>query len=149
MKLASGAASGDRFALETKERHYLAKHVYPSDLPYPFSAAVRTGNLLFLSGQVGMRQGKLGEGIEEQTRFVLENIRDVLATAGCSFSDVVKVLVFMTDMSLWPKMNEVYREYFPSEMPARSALGANGLALPELLVEMECVAEIPGGVGSA
>ena len=119
----------------------MAKHVYPSDLPYPFSAAVRTGNLLFVSGQVGMRGGKAGQGIEEQTRFTLENIRDVLAQAGCALSDVVKVTVFITDMSLWPKMNEVYREYFPSEMPARSALGANGLALPDLLVEMECVAE--------
>ena len=119
----------------------MAKHVYPSDLPYPFSAAVRTGNLLFVSGQVGMRGGKAGQGIEEQTRFTLENIRDVLAQAGCALSDVVKVTVFITDMSLWPRMNDVYREYFPSEMPARSALGANGLALPDLLVEMECVAE--------
>jgi len=119
----------------------MAKHVYPSDLPYPFSAAVRTGNLLFVSGQVGMRGGKVGQGIEEQTRFTLENIRDVLAQAGCALSDVVKVTVFITDMSLWPRMNDVYREYFPSEMPARSALGANGLALPDLLVEMECVAE--------
>ena len=119
----------------------MAKHVYPSDLPYPFSAAVRTGNLLFVSGQVGMRGGKVGQGIEEQTRFTLENIRDVLAQAGCSLGDVVKVTVFITDMSLWPRMNDVYREYFPSEMPARSALGANGLALPDLLVEMECVAE--------
>lgn len=125
----------------------MTKQVYPSKLPYPFSAAVRTGEpdgpgLLFVSGQVGMREGKLGEGIEGQTRFTIENIRDVLAQAGCTLEDVVKVTVFMTDMSLWPKMNEVYREYFPKDPPARSALGVNGLALPELLVEMECVAEV-------
>ena len=72
----------------------MAKTVYPSNLPYPFSAAVRTGNLLFLSGQVGMRQGNVGEGIEEQTRFTLENIQDVLAQAGASLEDVVKVTVF-------------------------------------------------------
>ena len=120
----------------------MAKQVYPSDLPYPFSAAVRTGNLLFLSGQVGMRDGKVGEGIEEQTRLTLENIRDVLGQAGCTLDDVVKVTVFITDMSLWPKMNEVYRQYFSKELPARSALGVNGLALPDLLVEMECVAEV-------
>ena len=119
----------------------MAKTVYPSDLPYPFSAAVRTGDLLFVSGQVGMRDGKVGDGIEEQTRFTLENVKDVLAQAGCSLADVVKVTVFLTDMSLWPKMNEVYAEYFPKDKPARSALGANGLALPELLVELECVAE--------
>lgn len=120
----------------------MAKKVYPSDLPYPFSAAVRTGNLLFVSGQVGRRGDKVGDGIEEQTRFTLENVKDVLAKAGCSLSDVVKVTVFLTDMSLWPKMNEVYREYFSKDPPARSALGVNGLALPDLLVELECVAEV-------
>jgi 2-iminobutanoate/2-iminopropanoate deaminase len=120
----------------------MAKQVYPSRLPYPFSAAVRTGNLLFVSGQVGIRDGKTGEGIEEQTRFTLENIRDVLAQANATLADVVKVTVFITDMALWPRMNEVYREYFPSDPPARSALGASGLALPGLLVELECVAEV-------
>lgn len=119
----------------------MTKQVYPSDLPYPFSAAVRAGNLLFLSGQVGMRNGKVGQGIEEQTRIALENIRAVLAQAGCALEDVVKVTVFLTDMSLWPAMNEVYRRYFAKDPPARSALGANGLALPEFLIEIECVAE--------
>lgn len=123
----------------------MAKKTYPSDLPYPFSAAVRTGDLLFVSGQVGVRDGKVVEGIEEQTRATLENIRDVLAQAGRSLEDVVKVTVFITDMSLWPKMNEVYAEYFPKDQPARSALGATALALPELLVEMECVAEVGAG----
>jgi len=121
----------------------MTKQVYPSNLPYPFSAAVRAGNLLFLSGQVGMRDGKVAEGIEEQTRIALENIRDVLAQAGCTLKDVVKVTVFLADMSLWPAMNEVYRGYFPNDPPARSALGANGLALPEFLLEIECIAEVP------
>lgn len=120
----------------------MTKQTYPSDLPYPFSAAVRTGNLLFLSGQVGRRDGKVGDGIEEQTRFTVENIRDTLAKAGCTLEDVVKVTVFLTDMALWPKMNDVYKEFFSSEPPARSALGVNGLALPEFLVEIECVAEV-------
>jgi 2-iminobutanoate/2-iminopropanoate deaminase len=57
---------------------------------------------------------------------------------------VVKVTVFLTDMALWPAMNEVYRQYFPKDPPARSALGATGLALPGLLVEMECIAEVAG-----
>ncbi len=123
----------------------MTKQVYPNDLPYPFSAAVRTGNLLFVSGQVGLRDGKVVEGIEAQTRATLDNIRDVLAQAGATLEDVVKVTVFITDMSLWPKMNEVYAEYFPQEQPARSALGATALALPELLVEMECIAEVGTG----
>ena len=122
----------------------MTRKVYPSDLPYPFSAAVQSGNLLFVSGQVGMRDGRVGQGIEEQTRLALENIRDILVTAGNSLERVVKVTVFLTDMALWPAMNEVYRQYFPKDPPARSALGANGLALPELLVEMECIAEVPG-----
>jgi 2-iminobutanoate/2-iminopropanoate deaminase len=120
----------------------MSKQVYPSGLPYPFSAAVRTANLLFVSGQVGICDGKTGDGIEEQTRFALESIREVLAQAGCTLDDVVKVTVFLTDMALWPKMNEVYREYFPNDPPARSALGVNGLALPDLLVEIECVAAV-------
>ena len=122
----------------------MTRRVYPSDLPYPFSAAVQSGNLLFVSGQVGMRDGKLGQGIEEQTRLTLENIRDILVKAGSSLERVVKVTVFLTDMSLWPAMNDVYREYFPKDPPARSALGATGLALPGLLVEMECIAEVGG-----
>ena len=121
----------------------MSKQVFKSDLPYPFSAAARTGDLVFVSGQVGVRDGKAGEGIEQQTRFTLDNMRDVLALAGCTLTDVVKVTVFITDMSLWPKMNEIYREYFTGDLPARSALGANGLALPDLLVEMECIAAIP------
>ena len=90
----------------------MPKQTYPSDLPYPFSAAVRTGNLLFVSGQVGVCDGKTGDGIEEQTRWTMENIRDVLGRAGATMDDVVKMTVFITDMSLWPKMHEVYRSYF-------------------------------------
>jgi len=120
----------------------MPKKTYPSSLPYPFSAAVRSGNLLFVSGQVGMRDGKVAKGIEEQTRVTLENIREVIAQAGGSLQNVVKMTVFLTDMSLWAKMNEVYREYFPNEPPARSSLGVNGLAQPELLVEIECIAEL-------
>lgn len=125
----------------------MAKQVYPNDLPYPFSDAVRTGRpdgpgLLFLSGQVGVREGKVVEGIEAQTRATLDNIKAVLECAGATLKDVVKVTVFITDMALWPKMNEVYAEYFPKDQPARSAFGVTALALPELLVEIECVAEV-------
>lgn len=120
----------------------MTKKTYPSSLPYPFSAAVRTGNLLFVSGQVGICDGKVGEGIEEQTRWTLENISDVLEQAGSSLENVVKMTVFITDMSLWPAMNEVYRNYFPKDPPARSSFGVTALALPDLLVEIECIAEV-------
>jgi 2-iminobutanoate/2-iminopropanoate deaminase len=139
----SGLADDELCHLANDKERLMSKQVYPSDLPYPFSAAVRTGKLLFVSGQVGRREGKVGQGIEEQTRFTLENLRDVLAKAGCSLADVVKVTVFLTDMSLWPAMNDVYRKYFSNDPPARSALGVTSLALPDLLVEIECVAEAP------
>ena len=125
----------------------MTKQVYPNDLPYPFSDAVRTGNLLFVSGQVGIRDRNVVEGIEAQTRVTLDNMHAVLAQAGATLADVVKVTVFITDMSLWPKMNEIYVQYFPKDQPARSTLGVNALARPEMLVEIECVAEVgPGGV---
>ena len=101
----------------------MTKQVYPNDLPYPFSDAVRTGNLLFVSGQVGIRHGNVVEGIEAQTRVTLDNMHAVLAQAGATLADVVKVTVFITDMSLWTKMNEIYVQYFPKDQPARSALG--------------------------
>ena len=122
----------------------MAKKTYPSALPYPFSAAVRTGNLLFVSGQVGMREGKVGDGIEDQTRFTMENIREVLQQAGSSLEDVVKCTVFIKDMSMWAGLNDVYKSYFPKDPPARSSFGVTALALPELLVEIECVAEVGG-----
>ncbi|SRR6266498_3561669 len=122
----------------------MAKKVFPSSLPYPFSAAVRSGNLLFVSGQVGMRDGKVGEGMEEQTRWTMENIRETLEHAGSSLERVVKCTVFIKDMSRWAAMNDVYREYFPTEPPARSSLGVSALALPELLIEIECIAEVEG-----
>ena len=122
----------------------MAKRTYPSSLPYPFSAAVRTGNLLFVSGQVGTRDGKIGQGIEEQTRFTMENIRDTLQQAGASLENVVKATVFITDMSLWAGMNDTYKQYFAKDPPARSSFGVNALALPELLLEIECIAEVEG-----
>lgn len=123
----------------------MAKKTYPSSLPYPFSAAVRSGNLLFVSGQVGMRDGKVAGGMEEQTRWTMENIRETLERAGTSLKSVLKCSVFIKDMSQWAAMNEVYRQYFPDEPPARSSFGVNALALPELLVEIECIAEVEGG----
>ncbi len=122
----------------------MPKKVFATSLPYPFSAAVRSANLLFVSGQVGMRDGKVGRGMEEQTRWTMENIRETLERAGSSLQRVVKCTVFIKDMSQWAAMNDVYREYFPAEPPARSSLGVNALALPELLIEIECIAEVEG-----
>ena len=109
----------------------------------PFSPAVRVGNLLFLSGQIGTSAdaagGLVAGGIEAETRQTMENIKDVLTRVGSSMDQVVKCTVMMADMAEWPRMNTVYATYFPNHKPARSAFGANGLALGAR-VEIECIA---------
>jgi len=111
------------------------------DLGLPFSSAVRVDNTLYLSGNLGNIPGtiEMAEGgIEGETRQTMENIKRVVEQFGSSMDRVVKCTVFLADMSEWGAMNEVYRTYFPNP-PARSALGASGLAL-DARVEIECVA---------
>lgn len=107
----------------------------------PFSDAVRVGDILCLSGQIGHRPGTLelvAGGIEPQTRQMMDNIARILNAQGRSFDDVFKCTVMLADMSEWPEFNKVYLEYFkPERLPARSAFGASGLALGAA-VEMEC-----------
>lgn len=108
----------------------------------PFSSAVRVGNLLFLSGQIGVRPGTVElvpGGIEAETRQTMENIRGVLEYAGSSLADVVKCTVFLADMADYAAMNTTYASFFPERPPARSTTGANGLALGAA-VEIECIA---------
>jgi reactive intermediate/imine deaminase len=104
--------------------------VLPSRLP--FSDGVRVGNLVILSGQIGIKPGTMDlvpGGIGPEARQVFENLRLTLAAHGISLRDVVRVQVMLADMADWPRFNEIYREYFSEPWPARSAFGANGLAL--------------------
>ena len=105
----------------------------------PFSDAVRVGDMLYLSGALGVGpDGKLPAGIEAQTRQTMDNIGAVLKRQGLGFGDVVKCTVMLDNMSEWPAFNQVYVTYFPDKkFPARSAFGADGLALGAL-VELEC-----------
>ena len=107
----------------------------------PFSDAVRVGDVLYLSGQLGNVPGKMElapGGMEGQTRQMMENIARVLNANGLSFDDVFKCLVMMKDMDQWGAFNKVYVEYFkPDRLPARSAFGAAALAM-NAAVEMEC-----------
>jgi reactive intermediate/imine deaminase len=108
--------------------------------PLPFSSAVRIGDILYMSGQMGFRDdGTLADGMEGQARQALENIRAVLASAGLDFSHVFHCTVMLADMSQWAAFNTVYLEYFSEPLPTRSAFGASGLALGGL-VELECQA---------
>ena len=112
----------------------------------PFSEAVRVGELLFVSGQLGNRPGTLElvpGGIAAEARQTMENVRATLERHGASLANVVKCTVFLADMAEWRSFNAVYLEFFaPDRLPARSALGASGLALGAR-VELECVAWSP------
>lgn len=111
------------------------------DLGLPFSAAVRVDNTLYVSGNVGNIPGTLdlaSGGIQGETKQTLDNIKSVLEQFGSSMDKVVKCTVFLADIGEWGAMNEVYRTYFKNP-PARSALGASGLALGAR-VEIECIA---------
>lgn len=104
----------------------------------PFSSAVRVGDMLYLSGEIGHVDGRLPEGIEAQTRQTMENIGATLNSQGLGYGDLVKCTVMLDEMKDWPAFNRVYVTYFPDgKFPARSAFGADGLALGAL-VEVEC-----------
>jgi len=112
----------------------------------PFSEAVRAGDFLFLSGQIGSAPGTadvVPGGIAAETKQVMENVRAVLTRHGSSLDQVVKFTVFLADIGEWGAFNEVYRTFFGDRFPARSALGASGLA-KGARVELECVAYAPG-----
>jgi 2-iminobutanoate/2-iminopropanoate deaminase len=112
----------------------------------PFSEAVQVGDLLYVSGQIGTAPGTLDlvpGGIAPEARQALENIRAALERHGSSLEHVVKCTVFLADIKEWSAFNEVYRQYFTRNLPARSALGANGLAMGAR-VEVECIAYVPG-----
>ena len=109
----------------------------------PFSEAVRVGSMLYLSGQIGIDSSMklVSGGITAETRQAMENIKATLERYGSSLDHVIKVTVMMADMNEWAEMNKVYVTYFSKHLPARSALGANGLAFGAR-VEIECIAVV-------
>ncbi|HOB44373.1 MAG TPA: RidA family protein [Bacillota bacterium] len=114
----------------------------------PFSAAVRAGDFIFASGQIGITaNGEIPASIEDQARLAMDNLQQAFKSAGADLSDVVKCTVMLDDMRQWPDFNKVYVSYFkPGHLPARSAFGADGLALGAG-VEVECIAYKPLGKG--
>lgn len=115
----------------------------PSSLGYPFSTAVRVGDIWELSGQIGLAAGAktvVPGGVCAETRQALENIAAVLEQIGSSMEHVIKVSVFLTDIADFGEMNEVYATFFDaSSYPARSAVAVKELALGAH-VEIECSA---------
>ena len=108
----------------------------------PFSEAVRVGNTIYLSGQMGIVPGRLelvAGGIEAEARQTMENIKTTLEAHGLAMSNIAKCTVMLADMADWPAFNEIYTSYFTRPYPARSAFCASGLALGGR-VEVECIA---------
>lgn len=120
------------------------KTVSAADAPAaigPYSQAVRAGEFLFVSGQLPSdpKTGALAEGVAAQTERALGNLGAILAAAGLGFEHVVKTTVFMTDLSKFSEMNEVYARRFPKDPPARATVQVS--ALPKgAQVEIEAVA---------
>lgn len=108
----------------------------------PYSPVVQSGNLLFLSGIIGVDQDADDQGTPAETRRVLEDIEETLGEVGASMDDAVKCTVFLIDMDDFSDMNEVYAEFFPEDPPARSTVAVD--ALPGgAEVEIECIAAAP------
>lgn len=110
----------------------------------PYSPVVRAGNMVFLSGQLGINPETsqlVGPGIEEQTEQVLRNLKTVLAGVGLSFRDVVKTVIFLTDLSHFQAVNKIYGERLEGCKPARSTIQVAALPLGGI-VEIEMVAVV-------
>jgi 2-iminobutanoate/2-iminopropanoate deaminase len=106
----------------------------------PFSAAIRDGDTIFVSGQVGLdADGKVVPGVGDQTRAALQAIKDILEGLGASMADVVQVRVFITDFATYADYNDAYREFFAEPYPTRATLGTSELALGAE-IEIEAVA---------
>jgi 2-iminobutanoate/2-iminopropanoate deaminase len=115
----------------------------PNARPGVLSTAVKVGDIVFLSGALGTKPGGGGladGGIEGQTRQALENVKASATLAGVTMADIAKCTVFITDVSTFQAMNTVYREFFPSEPPARTTVGVAALVVPGALIEIECIA---------
>ena len=115
----------------------------------PFSEAVKVGDLLYVSGQIGNMPGTLtlaAGGIGPETHQALDNIKAILDRHGSSLEQIIKCTVFLADIKDWPAFNQVYIEYFKATFPARSALAASGLAF-NARTEIECIAFVPGKRG--
>jgi 2-iminobutanoate/2-iminopropanoate deaminase len=110
--------------------------------PSPLSQAVKAGGFIFISGQVPVdskTRQVVSEDFAVQTRFVLDSLKGIVEAAGVSLAQIVKTTVFLTDMSRFEEMNQIYREYFPEEPPARTCIGVKELPRKSQ-IEIEAVA---------
>jgi enamine deaminase RidA (YjgF/YER057c/UK114 family) len=108
-----------------------------------FSQAVRVGNIVWVSGQVGMDESfQMGEGIEAQTRMAFKNLERVISEAGGTLADIVEIVSYHTSMKEMTNFSEVKHEFIPENYPAWTAVGVTELVIPGLLVEIKATAII-------
>ncbi|HSN61649.1 MAG TPA: RidA family protein [Ferruginibacter sp.] len=110
----------------------------------PYNQAVKAGNMLFISGQIALlpETGELQTGnISDETHLVMKNLQAILTEAGANFGHVVKTTIFLSDMSLFAAVNEVYGQYFTSDYPARETVAVKGLP-KNVNVEISMIASI-------
>ncbi|MGE5596099.1 MAG: RidA family protein [Hyphomicrobiales bacterium] len=105
-----------------------------------FSQAVKVGDLVFCSGQVGR-----GETLEQQAREALVNVRTLLGSAGCTMSDIVKMTIYSTDEQAWEKTADLRAEFLPPPFPASTFVVVRALALPQLKIEIDVTAMVGAG----
>ena len=119
--------------------------VYSADAPEPigpYSQAIQAGNMLFISGQIAIQKSSgniLNSDIQVETKQVMENISHILKAAGMNFSNVVKSSIFLKDMNNFPKVNEIYGQYFQQQPPARETVEVSRLP-KDVNVEISCIA---------
>ena len=135
------ACSGSQTPAPSASRYF--KSAIPNA---PFSAAVRVGEVVYLSGSIGIAaDGKLPPEFTDQARQTMANVAATLEQTGLGYDDVFKCTVMLADMSRWEDFNKIYVTYFkPERLPARSAIGANGLARGAQ-IELECLARARPG----
>ena len=113
----------------------------------PYSHAVAAGNLLFVSGQVALAPDGTGPrkgSFEDEARLALSNLRAVLEDAGSGLEHVVKMTVFLADIGNFGALNDIYKDFFASDCPARTCIEAGRLPL-DFQIEVEAIAVLPGG----
>lgn len=96
----------------------------------PLSGAIEVNGLVYVSGQIHISQGQLlGDTIEEQFEVAINNVKNILAEAGLSLDDVIRVQLYLTDLNQLPALNKVYSNYFKHPLPVRTAIGVTALPL--------------------
>ena len=134
----------------SKEPNHMTKEIISTEnAPQaigPYSQAVKAGNLIFISGQIPLNpktDDLVTESIEDQARQVLENVKSICEAAGQSLDDIVKISIFLTDLSNFAVVNDVMKDYFSEPYPARATVEVSGLPLG-VNVEIEAIVLING-----